>query len=90
MNKNEKQLAAYYLAKCMDDMRIAAKYGDDEAKKKAENDFKRYNAKIRDLLTMKFEMFATDYEKTVRRPMKEISTMAVEMYSNIVNGLPAF
>ena len=90
MNKNEKQLAAYYLARCMDDMRIASKYGDDAAKEKAEKDYKRYTTKLREMLTMKFEMFALDYNKSVSRPMNEVLEMAIEMYSNIVNGQPAF
>lgn len=90
MNKQEKQLAAYYIAQCMNDMRIAGESGDDARKARAESDYKRYTHKLRELLTMKFEMFCTDYNKTVSRPMNEVLEMAIKMYSNIVNGLPAF
>lgn len=90
MNKHEKQLAAYYIARCLNDMRIASMLGNDAAKEKAEKDYKRYTAKLREMLTMKFEMFGLDYNKSVSRPMNEVLQMSIEMYSNIVNGQPAF
>lgn len=86
MNKREKELAALYISSCLDDMRKAAKWNDPEAKAKAESDLKAYNKKLRDLLTMKFEMFGLDYEKNVRKPIKEINRIAMVYYSQRVNG----
>ena len=86
MNKREKELAAIYLSSCLDDMRKADKWNDPEAKAKAESDYKSYVRKLRDLLTMKFEMFGLDYEKSVSRPLQEINKIAMVYYSQRVNG----
>lgn len=86
MNKSEKEIAAIYISACLDEMRLADKFGDAEAKAKAESDYKAYNKRLRDVLTMKFELFGLDYEKSVNRPLQEINRIAMVFYSQRVNG----
>lgn len=86
MNKAEKETAALYLSACLDEMRKADKWEDSEAKARAEADYKAYVQKLRDLLTMKFEMFGLDYEKSVMKPLQEIYKITHVFYSQRVNG----
>ena len=90
MNKQEKQIAAYYLAQCMNENRIANMAGNTVESKKAMDDFLAYSRKLREMLKMKSEMFGLDYAKSVDKPIREVMKMAGDMYSNIVNGQPAF
>lgn len=86
MTKNEKELAAVFLANCMDGMRIADKYGDADAKKKAETDYKDFIRKLKNLLEMEFELFGLNYEKAVMKPIEEIGKIALVYYGQLVNG----
>lgn len=86
MNKREKELAALYISGCMDDMRIAQKWGDTEAAAKAEADFKSYHRRLKEMLESKFELFNLDYEKSVLKPIQEINKIALVFYSQRVNG----
>lgn len=88
MNKTEKETAALYISACLDEMRLADKYGDLEAKERACADYKKYCGKIRELLLMKYELFGLDYNKAVQKPIDEISRMAGIFYSQRVNGQP--
>lgn len=88
MNKNEKELAAIYISACLDEMRIADKYNNPEAKERAVNDYKKYCGKIRELLLTKYELFGLDYNKAVQKPIDEISRLAGIFYSKRVNGEP--
>lgn len=86
MNKHEKETAAIYLSACLDEMRKARVYNDDDAYNRAEADWKKYNARIKELLVMKFELFFDDYEKTVLKPIHEIMKITQVFYSQRVNG----
>lgn len=86
MTKANKELAAIYLSACMDEMRQADKYGDADAKAKAQADYKNYIQKLKTYLEMEFEMFCTDYEKTVSKPIQEIGKIALVFYGQRVNG----
>ena len=86
MNKREKETAAIYLSSCLYDMRNAAIYQDEKAKERAENDWKKYKAKIKEVLNMKFELFGLDYKKSVLDPMAEITKITMVFYSQRVNG----
>ena len=86
MNKKEKEIAAIYISSCLNDMRLADIYNDPGAKEKAVEDYKKYRAKIKNILEMKFELFCTDYEKEVMKPMQEINKIAMVFYSQRVNG----
>lgn len=90
MNKQERQLAALYLASCMNESRIAQANGNKEGHDKAMADFLKYRRKVREMLTMKFEMFGLDYQKSVEKPIQDVMKLAGDYYSNLVNGLPAF
>lgn len=86
MTKNEKEIAAIYLSGCFDEMRIAGKNGDNDAKARAEKAYKDYSGKIKALLVQHFELFALDYEKAVIKPLQEIYKMTQVFYSQRVNG----
>lgn len=87
MNKHEKETAALYLSACFDEMRKARIYNDDAAYNRADADFKSYRERIKQLLEMKFEMFALDdYEKTVLKPLHEVMKITQVFYSQRVNG----
>jgi hypothetical protein len=87
MNKREKETAAIYLSACLDEMRKARIYNDDAAYNRADADWKSYHERIKQILIMKFEMFALDdYEKTVIKPIHEIMKITQVFYSQRVNG----
>jgi hypothetical protein len=90
MNKQEKQLAALYLASCLNESRIAQENGHFDASKKAMDDFVKYRKKLRDMLSLKFEMFGLEYSKSVEKPIQDVMKLAGDYYSNLVNGQPAF
>lgn len=90
MNKTEKQIAAFYLASCLNEMRLARQTENTAAYERAETDFIKYKGKLREMLTMKYEMFGLEYAKSVDRPTREVFQMAQAMYNNLVNGNPAY
>ena len=85
MNKQEKEMAAIYLSACLDEMRRTSSANDDEGYKKASEDYKAYRARIRKLLEEKFDLFCTDYQKTVLKPLDEINKITMVFYSQRVN-----
>lgn len=87
MNKNEKELAAIYLSACLDEMRTADRNQDSEAKARAEADYKAYIKKLKEMLSMKFELFSLDYEKSVLKPLQDIGNITMVFYSQRVNGM---
>ena len=86
MNKSEKETAALYISACMDDMRKAEIYGDAAMKEKALSDWQAYNKKLKTILEMKWEMFGTNYEKSVTKPLHEVGQIAMVFYQQRVNG----
>ena len=88
MNKKEKEAAAIYLSACFDEMRLADLHGDPAAKARAEADYHSYNKKLKDLLTMKWEILGLgeDYEKSVLRPIQDVHKITLVFYSQRVNG----
>lgn len=86
MNKREKELAAIYLSSCLDNMRIADKWVDAQAKEKAVSDFKAYHQRLKSMLEMKFEMFGLDYQKSVLKPLEDVMKITHVFYSQRVNG----
>lgn len=87
MNKHEKETAALYISACFDEMRKARLNNDDAAYNRADADWKNYRERIKQILVMKFEMFALDdYEKTVLKPLHEVMKITQVFYSQRVNG----
>ena len=86
MTKNEKELAAVHLSACMDEMRLADKWNDPEAKAKAETAYRDFMLKLKTYLEMEFELFGLNYEKTVMKPIEEIGKIALVYYGQRVNG----
>ena len=86
MNKNEKQIAALYISGCLYDMKRAQEAGDAAGYEKAEKDYIQYKRKVKALLEMHFDMFCTDYRKTVENPMHEIFRIAQVFFAQRCAG----
>ena len=87
MNKREKETAAIYLSSCLYDMREADIWKNAQMKERAEKDWNQYRMRIKEMLTMKFELFGLDdYEKTVIKPIQEIMKITQVFYGQRVNG----